>query len=87
MNNEILELAKECGLLPSAAHTEEIQAFYDRAFQAGRDSMQSEMSQQEPVAYCGAQSSLLSWGNSDPKCDVPLIAQPQSPQTNEGKTK
>ena len=108
MNNEMLKLAEECGACTMteagesipyhiAFGPEELQAFYDRAFQEGRDSMQFEMSQQEPIAFeiCsqGYSKGHLSYykpsseeGSEYELVTMPLLYRPQPPQTNkEGK--
>jgi len=111
MNNEILKLAEECGAYQVIADEfyecrkdeivfetpEELQAFYDRAFQAGRDSMQLEMSQQKPDGYIypalyGSRASLcknnkpVGWDDSDDEIEwfeKLLIIRPQPPQIKE----
>jgi hypothetical protein len=75
----ILELARECNIAlfrhnnnDQVATHEDVEDLYKAILQQGRDSMQLEMSQQEPVAY-----------ESMVYTELPaLIIRPQPPQTN-----
>jgi hypothetical protein len=104
MNNEILKLAEECGAYARYTTSlsspciefdrKALQAFYYRAFQAGRDAERLEISKMDPVAWIVLVSGEYSHiRDTDPRTYddenidsesevtyVPLFAQP--PQTN-----
>jgi len=53
---------------------------YELGRQAGRDELQKELSEKEPVAYSDKTYNLISYSDTDPRCAMPLIHRPLPPQ-------